>query len=774
MKYYIPTSSLNFNNILSSESISPSSFYGKRGFGYSRWTEVEENNVSDVILLYDKPFVFERPISDTEDHPMLVELETHEEFPSLASGVYYSDHTIFLNPWDCLFIFFKDQHRTIAMSLSDSSLETKMIGLYKNRIVVKDFPSHYDYHFDETPHVELSEEAIKNDVLLNKMKGLLYGYYIGAMLSSTHEIIQKLRALREIQNIFASVLSSDQRILSQSQKERLSNLFSLLNRQHPLFQKLNEVIGDEEKVKEVISILRSYGHRFDEFDQSYLITMLTTQDVENNPAISWVENQIDKVESSAKTQKTYLSPEKEELITASLSVVAINNSLLSEKQQLYFKTWVNEILSLPKYNGNISTFQAELSDQLTASVREILGGDWDNSEERTFLNHLRRHVRGESFTLPWDNGLFSSIAAVITKGDDWLQLLKYMQSKGMFDYRIAFALYGVLNGFANLSRDFTDNLLGDINRQYVAQVYKEFYGQLHGKEVIGANVNTPAKKNADTPKIVEHDQPQVVKPEPIDYPKAPKQPSEEVLSWQNMIREAAQRHIKTKKAILLASLEAALKENGDNINTFKFLTLLDNYEGWKPTSSGAPCAPWKNLQLELVPDFDTRTKINASSQQGIAQDKPKKGGVINTLKRFIGIDDSQKEETTAPRQEQPVQNQEKPRNITLSMFGILDDLSWINECARFISDTKAKKQFIIDMDWFVKNYQPSYFDEKRNETKQGIYFSRSRENPHVIENLRNYMINKRQSTNPKTQWLVKLYQDIPIETIVNYLSSKYV
>lgn len=29
MKYYIPTSSLNFNNILSTESVSPKIFYGK-------------------------------------------------------------------------------------------------------------------------------------------------------------------------------------------------------------------------------------------------------------------------------------------------------------------------------------------------------------------------------------------------------------------------------------------------------------------------------------------------------------------------------------------------------------------------------------------------------------------------------------------------------------------------------------------------------------------------------------------------------------------------
>ena len=32
-KIYIPTTTLNFNNILSTESISPAIFYEKRGFG---------------------------------------------------------------------------------------------------------------------------------------------------------------------------------------------------------------------------------------------------------------------------------------------------------------------------------------------------------------------------------------------------------------------------------------------------------------------------------------------------------------------------------------------------------------------------------------------------------------------------------------------------------------------------------------------------------------------------------------------------------------------
>ena len=68
----------------------------------------------------------------------------------------------------------------------------------------------------------------------------------------------------------------------------------------------------------------------------------------------------------------------------------------------------------------------------------------------------------------------------LAKGSDWEQLRSFMQGKQISDYRMAFAFYGELNGFANLTRDFTDNLFGlHDNRKYIAEVYIEIYGQLH-------------------------------------------------------------------------------------------------------------------------------------------------------------------------------------------------------------------------------------------------------------------------------------------------------
>ena len=192
-KLYIPTSTLNFNNILSSESISPKAFYTIRGFGYSRWQEVEENNKENVILLYEEPFSFSRPDSDVEDHPMLLEITTDKDYPSMAEGLYYSDESIYLSPWRTRFIFFNEQDRRVALSISDSSLETKMLGLYHRQLYIETYPQ--KKLPDVACNAPLNKEAIDFDVRINKMKGLLYGYYIGALLSSTPELVGKANSL---------------------------------------------------------------------------------------------------------------------------------------------------------------------------------------------------------------------------------------------------------------------------------------------------------------------------------------------------------------------------------------------------------------------------------------------------------------------------------------------------------------------------------------------------------------------------------------------------
>ena len=480
-KLYIPTSTLNFNNILSSESISPKAFYTIRGFGYSRWQEVEENNKENVILLYEEPFSFVRPDSDIEDHPMLLEITTDKDYPSIAEGLYYSDESIYLSPWRTRFIFFNEQDRRVALSISDSSLETKMLGLYHRQLYIETYPQ------KRFPNVAcnapLNKEAIDFDVQINKMKGLLYGYYIGALLSSTSELVEKSNTLQEIQNIFSSILSSDTHKPTILQHQKLITLFEHLKKYDPVVSYLSQVIKECMKVEEIVFKLSGLGVVFPTtFDVERLINSLEFATDNHNPALDWLKREKDNLNREEASARTYLPTSSEEVVLADIFLSKVTNTNLTDNnEQQLMKLWANDVFISSEYNGKITTFAETLSDIITRKAKEIYGEEWDDSYARIELNQMRRYIRGQESSITWKNDLFSSIAAVLAKGSDWEQLRSFMQSKQISDYRMAFAFYGELNGFANLTRDFTDNLfdLRD-NRKYIAEVYKEIFGQLHG------------------------------------------------------------------------------------------------------------------------------------------------------------------------------------------------------------------------------------------------------------------------------------------------------
>lgn len=767
MKYYIPTSSLNFNNILSTESISPKVFYEKRGFGYSRWWSIEENNIENITLLFDSPHKFERPSSDMEDHEMLIEISTDDEYRKLTDGVYYSDKTIYLNPWQTKIYFFSDSVKKIVLSLSDSSLETKMVRLYQRQMIVTSFDGKYPIIQDGiNVNVEDTNRYIEEDYIINKMKGLLYGYYIGANLSSTKEQIQKLDSLREIQNIFSSIISSYDRVPSQSQRNRLNGLFEFLEHQQPIFLDLEKEVGSQEIVNRIFDVFKRHGYFFQTIDRNSLITGLQS-DAEHNPSIIWIKKEISKANGLVESSKKLLNPEDAEIIVSSRDKLVSQKNISDELMAKLFVYWVNNVLCSDSFNGKVNSVKESLSDEITKAAKNIVGADWDNSPIRTYLNQLRRHVRGEEFNQEWDNGLLSSMAAVLIKGDEWEQLLHFMQNKGMFDYRLAYAMYGVLNGFANMTRDFTDLLL---NKQYnyLSGVYCEFYGQLHEKRISYMTIPDNVTKNDSN------------KESDMGSAFAQKAQNMSIDQWRKDIRSFAETVIKRNKQKLLNSLEEALNQNGENQDYFIFMTMLNDFEGWRPGKNGTN-ASWKRMQEYYVPDYDQRigkgTKKNETSKNNDTYertlfDMPENSiqQLRDTCKNVLSRIESKHGNKHSEKDDKKFLTTNSP---SLKEVSILKDTSWIEDCASMITNTKASKQFITDMEWFVENHREFYYDKKRNNMVCGHYWGHDTSNNRVLERLRVHMENKLTPKTEKMRWLANIYTNIPINKIMDHLYKIY-
>ncbi len=749
-KLYIPTSTLNFNNILSSESISPKAFYAIRGFGYSRWQEVEENNQENVVLLYEEPFEFSRPASDVEDHPMLVEITTDKEYPSIASGLYYSDESVYLSPWRTRFIFFTEQDRRVALSISDSSLETKMIGLYHRQLYVETY-RRKEFTANATT-IPLNKEAVDFDVRVNKMKGLLYGYYIGALLSSTPELTDKANTLQEIQNIFSSILSSESHSPTILQHEKLNVCFANLNKFDPIVSYLQKVAKENFRAEDIIAGLSKYGVVFPStFDGERITNSLLYATEDYNPAYDWLKREKDKLRKEEISERKFLATSSEEIVLAdnALSKIA-NTHLTDDTEQKLMKAWVNDVLLSSEYSGKITTFAEALSDVVTQKAKEVYADNWDESRAKVELNQMRRYIRAQESSITWKDDIFSAIAAVLAKGSDWEQLRSFMQSKMMSDYRMAFALYGELNGFANLTRDFTDNLFGiHDNRKYIAEVYKEIYGQLHGIDPTCDNVNIivsdPNSVANNTPNACRNEVPQTTSGnDAIDLRKR----VDTIISSHPRIKISA----KDKQTIDLAISKA----QNDGI---AFINMIDN-EMESLTKGIFP-----HLQKILHPNYKPIGKREGnlrSRQPYLFPDFA--DNIIGTIGSFLGRKSDESLNVSLPSKSSALQPTSR---------SILADDRWIPACVEMINDSKAKKRFIIDMEWFVDNHNDWYEDQKKGKQK-GFYAGSDKSNEKVIERLKKYLENKLHSTNDKMLWLTDIYRNIPIERIVSYLQRTYV
>lgn len=730
-KYYIPTSTLNFNNILSSESISPKAFYEKRNFGYSRWTVIPENNLENAITLYDSLCYFERPQSDLEDHALLVEVELEEnDVKPLGEGVFYCDKTIYLTPSSTRFIFFSERVKKIVLSISNGSLETKMIRLYFNSICFVNQPTKsYLVKATDNVQIELNDSEIKKDFQTNKMKGLLYGYYIGSALSTTKENVKRLSCLFEIQNIFSAIRSSIDGKPKDFQAKQLDDLFDEIcfseSEKKELDKILNEVSLSNIKKLDRLNTFFSTRKRWEDKKNNCLLQLqnLSENEEDFNPAIEWIEKEIKEQKGKIWREKVVLKTDSDEILVIDSILNTIKNEYLKNDEiTSLFKDWTNDIFASGKYNGKISTFKKEIADEVTTKAKEVIGEEkWTEHQVRKYLNMLRHHIDGEPFDdYTWEDGVLSSLFSVILAGEEWDKMLKFMQRKEMTNYRLAFAIYGTLNGFANLTRDFTDILL-NLDEVYVNDVYKEFYGQLFSKdcgkidltepEINGSIQKIQSEQNRSTKDVevgnnikeIEQGTPQKNNEETIEAP----------INHQPIKKNCGEGTIQT-------SMPQCLK---DIFNSSEFKSLPPDAQEWYKKES---LSLWKGKNDKAF----QKEMVELSSKCPISKTKDKWKKTIKLLSKR--------------------QNTKENTNLfsNSSTGNFLQDFDFLRLNDEFRNLVSSNKDWEKDLKWFIEAHNPKHKDYKK-------YY---RDKPQNNETIINQFVHLKNDIYIKTEnFLKKIY-----------------
>ena len=235
MKLYIPTCTLNLNNIFSTESISPPSFYQQRKFGMKRFEKVAPSDAEHSIVLYSVLPHYKLQDRGLDNYPMVIEIET-DTLPASPTffkqiddvKIYTYTSTIYLNPATTI-IYINDNAFPIIQSRADESGENKLFPLYYDARCFRK-PTATKQSFEWTPehtkdipdYANLEREnEIEKDHTINRLKGFAYCYLIGAN-SSVPEKVADLRLLtKSIKNTLAAIINSPTRKPTTPQDNKL-------------------------------------------------------------------------------------------------------------------------------------------------------------------------------------------------------------------------------------------------------------------------------------------------------------------------------------------------------------------------------------------------------------------------------------------------------------------------------------------------------------------------------------------------------------------------
>ena len=210
--YYYPLCSrdFSFENIFSTESISPPDIYPRRGFGIDYFYFIPNYHHKDALILYNEPPVYD---TGTDSHSIKFLLAISEEAIDVHNiivvdeGIIAYQRTIYLNKQNFNFLFFSEREKNITILSSQSSLSTKGLKKYEGNFKLISEDECRKFEIGSIAKLNVDGSQINNQVIFDKRyncyKGYIYGITIGLISSKTIGEIQINKNIKLLANSFA-------------------------------------------------------------------------------------------------------------------------------------------------------------------------------------------------------------------------------------------------------------------------------------------------------------------------------------------------------------------------------------------------------------------------------------------------------------------------------------------------------------------------------------------------------------------------------------------
>lgn len=780
MKLYIATTTLNFDTIMSTESISPVSFYSLRRFGIPYMYDKVSLCLPNSILLLD--FIPDFSINRQEyDHrALIIEIDTdfypNDYFKQVKEGVYQTSKTIYLSPQSSSIIFLNYEDYTVTLNKSANIVETKY-GLYQkaNRIgVIRQYYTKINGDFFKGIEDidKIDEESLRRDKLINKAKGFITGYLIGRGKSLTAESARLLNISRQIKNVIYSFVTKEGSDRSRIYQElrSLINEANLLtsgldNNKAKVLCAINEDLiangfNDEEikKVRKYLNAKGLYqtligqlcpGTRIFNIEQAVSAAAHATDDQELDRHLKILTDYINSILKYSNEDQDVNSLIKfhpdlkliecldNKIDDESRKIIPIIYNLFSDQNirgEDFKSRRIDHIIEIAKVLQNSS----EINFQL---IREYINGLLDNLEEAKPFD-----VKSSELAA------INSFGAFIKAPDaDIEKLISLLVSNEISDRRIAMGLWGIIYGYSNIPNQYFKQWIIQANETDIHQYLDLLNTQIYGNAFMGqSSQSEPTDGILVGERLAELEQ-------PTDRGTSNKEPSLfDEIEERNAVKAVETSETSTNMEVLIAKISTVVNE------------ILKKH------------AQNKRKPEEFIQYYMDAIKVVLQSCKTIASIRIGIEGIQvreNTvrawgkakkemLKAVDDIKNSSYEKEATVREPQAA----KPSR-TSSASLLYDPNLWDNIVNIIPNNSVLKEQFKKDLKWFTNNYEEEYLEKE--EWVKGRFYGRDNTNSAILDHLKDHLKGKKNSSQP---WLREKYDSLSndsIDRLIGSLKLKY-
>lgn len=681
---------------MATESCSPSACYTQRGFGDSYFYLAGSFAKKNSIILFSKYPKCIMPNTEEEQYSLVIEIDTNKtanfEYEKIGEHhdvvFYQTNKTIYLNPMGCKLIFDTNTIRDLILSRAKvRSLDAKVLFYSKAGSFTTQFTESFTYSKEDIesyPDLDFDEENLIRDKRVNKCKGFLYAYLIGANTSPGEGVSRLQKNLKDLSNlIHARIINNDFRLHTEKINE-LQFLFENEARKYDVITKklaesanrLNSsTIEMLQSELERLGLWETLAHRM-----FSLPNLSAVYSLEQWKCIELTMTQfIDRVSYTSNNRLLVEEiPSIHEYEPPMIPLRASNQDI--EIYTAWIKLLLNPKCNLKEFFTNKLSYLKELG----IAAKGIMGDEtFTNSPERSYYNRLIKNIReAEDFDLSSLKSFIWQSLAICAKATnpDIDALYSLMTSYAIEDYRCAVAMWGAMCGYADMPKTFFNRIIEGVSiedaYQYVCCIEKI----IHGFESATLVIQTSQMS------------------EETDIPLAERS---EYNSLENIVFKYLTEYEKGKGKKLSKphreSIEKALSITSDG-KVLSFLMKLNTFTGFtKKTQTSF----WTFLKDKACPEYDEITTAKPTKKTAKKKQKPLSwlDSTIDGNKddAIVGISNSSKGVTIS---KQTIIEIPLSSNYFINDSNVLSFIETISYIKPYLDRIKS------DITYLQKEYQP--------------------------------------------------------------------